>query len=252
MAATLEYIRDNTVSQNNSFSQASLATTYIDTGGFAGTGSPFDPAANGFPAVSPNFTYSYDQAAFDALGIITDVTANYNYTKSGSVQPQGAPVKRNYSMTQYDFFLQDSFRVKSNLTINFGFATSLNRPPTEINGLQVSSTMPLVSGLRLREANMAKGIPSNADPTIRVCVWEDRRITALRFYNWSYKNIAPRVSDRLLANSQDLVRAGFAMAYDHFGAELINSFGQYGSFGLSTTLQTPLGSPGRHLRSSRD
>jgi hypothetical protein len=58
-----EYIRDNTVSQNNSFSQASLATTYIDTGGFAGTGSPFDPAANGFPAVSPNFTYSYDQAA---------------------------------------------------------------------------------------------------------------------------------------------------------------------------------------------
>ena len=236
-----EYIRDNTVSQNNSFSQASLATTYIDTGGFAGTGSPFDPAANGFPAVSPNFTYSYDQAAFDALGIITDVTANYNYTKSGSVQPQGASVKRNYSMTQYDFFLQDSFRVKSNLTINFGLRYQLESPPTEINGLQVSSTMPLGQWARLREANMAKGIPSNADPAIEYVLGGSKN-NGPPFYNWSYKNIAPRVSIAYSPTPKTSVRAGFAMAYDHFGAELINSFGQYGSFGLSTTLQTPLGS----------
>jgi hypothetical protein len=237
-----EYIRDNTVSEANSFSQASLSTTYIDTGGFAGTGSPFDPGAHaGVAAVSPNFTYSYDQAAFDDLGIITDVTANYNYTKSGSVQNQGTPVKRNYSMTQYDFYLQDSFRVKSNLTINFGLRYQLESPPTEINGLQVSSTMSLGQWAALREANMAKGIPSNQDPTIQYVLGGSKN-NGPAFYNWSYKNIAPRLSIAYSPTPKTSIRSGFAMAYDHFGAELINSFGQYGSFGLSTTLQTPLGS----------
>ena len=236
-----EFIRDNTVSQNNSFSQASLSTTYIDTGGFAGTGSPFDPGANNFPAVSPNFTYSYDQAAFDDLGIITDVTANYNYTKSGTVLPQGTPVKRNYALTQYDFYLQDSFRVKSNLTINLGLRYQLESPPTEINGLQVSSTMPLGQWAALREANMAKGIPSNQDPTIEYVLGGSKN-NGPPFYNWNYKNVAPRLSIAYSPTPKTSIRTGFAMAYDHFGAELINSFGQYGSFGLSTTLQTPLGS----------
>jgi hypothetical protein len=237
-----EFIRDNTVSQNNSFSQASLATTYIDTGGFAGTGSPFDPAAHsGVAPVSSNFTYSYDQAAFDVLGIITDVTANYNYTKSGSVVPQGTPVKRNYSMQQYDFYLQDSFRAKSNLTLVFGLRYQLEAPPNEVNGLQVSSTMPLGQWAALREANMAKGIPSSQDPTIQYVLGGSAN-NGPPFYNWSYKNLAPRVSIAYSPTPRTSIRSGFAMAYDHFGAELINSFGQYGSFGLSTTLQTPLGS----------
>ena len=237
-----EFIRDNTVSQNNSFSQASLATTYIDTGGFAGTGSPFDPGAHaGVVPVSPNFTYSYDQAAFDTLGIITDVTANYNYTKSGSVLPQGTAVKRNYGLTQYDFYLQDSFRVQSNLTLVFGLRYQLESPPTEVNGLQVSSTMPLGQWAALREANMAKGIPSSQDPTIQYVLGGSKN-NGPDFYNWNYKNIAPRVSIAYSPTPRTSIRSGFAMAYDHFGAELINSFGQYGSFGLSTTLQTPLGS----------
>ena len=154
--------------------------------------------------------------------------------------PQGTPVKRNYALTQYDFYLQDSFRVKSNLTINLGLRYQLESPPTEINGLQVSSTMPLGQWAALREANMAKGIPSNQDPTIEY-VLGGSKITS-PFYNWNYKNVAPRLSIAYSPTPKTSIRTGFAMAYDHFGAELINSFGQYGSFGLSTTLQTPLGS----------
>ena len=249
----IEFIHDAVGSLNNSFSQAGLETTYINTGGFAGTGSPFDPDAENFPTVSPNFTLGYDQAAFDALGIITNVSADYNYNKNGNLLPQGIPIRRHYALNQYNFFVQDSFRLKPNLTVNLGLRYQLESPPTETNGLQVSSTFPLGNWLQLRESNMLKGIPSNQDPTLKYVLGGSAN-NGPSFYNWDYHDLAPRVSiayspspasgllKSMLGEGKTSIRAGFALTYDHFGTELINTFAQNGSFGLSTNIVTPLGS----------
>lgn len=248
-----QFIHDSVVSYNNSFSQAALSTTYINTGGFANTGSPFDPNAEGFPQVSSNFTLGYDQAAFDVLGIITNVSANYNYDRKGDLLPQGTPVKRNYALNQYDFFIQDSFRLRPTLTINLGLRYQLESPPNETNGLQVSSTFPLGQWLQQSEANMLKGIPSNQDPAIQYVLGGSAN-NGPPFYHWDFKNFAPRVSlayaprptsglmKGLFGEGKTSIRTGFALTYDHFGTELINTFAQNGSFGLATNLVTPLGS----------
>jgi hypothetical protein len=249
----IQFIHDSVASLNNSFSQARLSTTYINTGGFATTGNPFDPNAENFPNVSPNFTLSYDQAAFDVLGIITNVSANYNYDRSGNLLAQGTPVARHYSLNQYDFFLQDSFRLKPNLTINLGVRYQIEPPPNETNGLQVSSTFPLGGWLQLRESNMLKGIPSNQDPTLQY-VLGGAANDGPAFYNSSFRNLAPRVSiaysprpssgllNHVFGEGKTSIRSGFALTFDHFGTELINTFAQNGSFGLATNLTTPLAS----------
>ena len=242
LGTSIEFIHDTVSGTANSFSQAGLSTTYIDTGGFAGTTSPFNPGSHAaVPAVSSHFTSSYDQAAFDALGIITEVKALYNYTLQGTVQPQGSPVVRDYALNQYDFYLQDSFRVKSNLTLNLGLRYQLESPPTEVNGVQVSPSLNLGQWADLRAAHMAAGIPSNQDPTIRYVLGGSKNGGA-PFYNWDFKDLAPRLSIAYSPTPKTSIRAGFGVAYDHFGTEIINTFGQSGSFGLSTSLTTPLGS----------
>ncbi len=250
---SVQFIHDAVGSLNNAFSRAGLDTTFINTGGFAGTGNAFDPNAENFPHVSPNFTLGYDQAAFDVLGIITNVSANYNYNKNGSLLPQGTIIQRHYALNQYDFFAQDSFRLKPNLTINYGLRYQLESQPTETNGLQVSSSFPLGKWLQLRESNMLKGIPSSQDPTIKYVLGGSAN-NGPSFYDWNYRNFAPRVSiayaprptfsllKSLFGEDKTSIRAGFAMTYDHFGTELINTFAQNGSFGLATNLTTPLGS----------
>ena len=249
----IQFIHDSVYSLNKSFSQAALSTTYINTGGFATTGNPFDPDAEHFPNVSPNFTLGYDQAAFDALGIITNVSANYNYDKSGNLLPQGDPIRRHYALNQYDFFVQDSLRLKPNFTVNLGLRYQLESPPTETNGLQVSSTFPLGQWLQQRESNMLQGIPSSQDPILQYVLGGSAN-NGPPFYNWDYHNFAPRVSlaysprpssgllNSVFGEGKTSIRAGFAITYDHFGTELINTFAQDGSFGLATNLTTPLGS----------
>jgi hypothetical protein len=251
--ATVQLIRDSVDSLDTSFSQARLSTTYINTGGFATTGSPFDPGAQGFPAVSRNFTLSYDEAAFDALGIITNVVANYNYNRNGTLLPQGTPIRRHYALNQYDFYVQDAFRLKPTLTLNVGLRYQLETPPTEMNGLQVSTTFPLGKWFQLREANMLKGLPSNQDPPISFVLGGSAN-NGPPFYGLDKNNFAPRVSfaysprpasgwlKPVLGEGKSSIRGGFAVTYDHFGTELINTFAKNGSFGLATSLVTPLGS----------
>ena len=250
---SIQFIRDSVVTYNNSFNQAALSTTFVNTGGFATTGSPFDPDAEGFPNISPNFTLGYDQAAFDVLGIITNVVANYNYDRNGHLLLQGAPVKRHYALNQYDFFAQDSFRLRPNLTINLGLRYQLESPPWETNGLQVSSTFPLGQWFQQRAVNMLKGIPSSQEPPLTY-VLGGAANHGPSFYNWDYRDFAPRVAiaysprpsgglrRTVFGDGETSIRAGFSMAYDHFGTELINTFAQNGSFGLATQLVTPLGS----------
>jgi hypothetical protein len=250
--ANIVLMHQRSVSLGNTFNQAALCTTCVNTGGFATTGNAFDPGAEGFPAVSPNFTTGYDQAAFDVLGIVSQVTGVYNYTKSGSVLPEGTPIRRDYAVNEFDEYIQDSFRFRPNFTVTYGLRYQLELPPYEVNGLQVSSTTPLGDWLSIRADEMKAGIPSNQDPVLSY-VLGGAANNGPPLYNTDYHNFAPRVSfaysphptsgfaRRLFGDSKTSIRGGFSVAYDHNGTELLNYLNQTGAFGLSTSLQSLLG-----------
>ena len=165
---------------------------------------------------------------------------------------QGAPVKRHFAADEYEFYIQDSFRIKPNLTITYGLRYELLSPPWETNGLQVSPNVDMGQWFLTRAQNMAKGIPSNADPILSFDLAGPAN-GKRGFYGWDYNNFAPRLGiaylpgpksgflKSIFGDRQTSIRAGFGVVYDHIGAGLLNSFDSNGSYGLSSVITSPPG-----------
>jgi hypothetical protein len=252
--AAMAFIRNPRNSQQASFSSGTTNASWLDVAGFANTGADFDPTVTGRPDVDPNFANSYDYPLIALLGMVTEADASYNYLKDGSVLPQGAPVKRHFAFNGYEFYGQDSWKIKPNLTLTFGLRWSLFSPPWETTGLQVSPNFSLTDFFNKRAANMSAGVPSNVDPDVQFDLSGPANGGKPGFYHWDKKNLGPRVSlaysprpsSGLLralfgGGDKSTIRAGFGVVYDRIGAGLLSTFDQNGSFGLSTTLTNPAG-----------
>ena len=123
-----------------SFSTAVTNAQWFSPTGLANQGGAFDPAAFGFPTVASSFNNNYDNPLIALVGSVNEVTAQYNYNKDGSVLAQGAPVVRHFADDSWEFYAQDSWKIKSNLTLTYGLRYSLFSPPWETDGLQVTPT----------------------------------------------------------------------------------------------------------------
>ncbi|MHB8541079.1 MAG: outer membrane beta-barrel protein [Candidatus Acidiferrales bacterium] len=159
-----------------------------------------------------------------------------------------------YALYDYEFYGQDSWKIKSNLTFNYGLRYQWITPPWETNGQEVAPTMNLGKWFGQRQANMLQGIPSNQDPLVSFDL-AGRSNGRPDLWPTQKKNFAPRVSlawspapkvgwlQRLFGNgSQSVIRAGFGMYYDNFGQGMLSTFvSSGGSFGLASTLSNPAG-----------
>jgi hypothetical protein len=246
----LRFIRNPRSSFFTSFPDAVTNASALPSAGIANTGDPLDPDTAGFPAVDGGFNNSYDYPMMTLMGIVTELDASYNYSKTGAVLPQGAPVKRSWGANEYEFYAQDSYRMKPNLTVTYGLRWSLFSPPWETGGTQVAPSIGLGDWFQQRGANMYQGIGSAADPTISFNLAGPAN-NKPGYYNWDYKNFAPRVAFaysprpqggwlRSLFGGEDktVIRGGFGIVYDRIGSGLLNTFDQRGSFGLSTQLSS--------------
>jgi hypothetical protein len=250
-------VRNNT---SNSFSDGVANGSWLDTSGFlVKSGSPFNPANNGFPAGARGFANAYDFPLIGMLGMVTEVDATYNYLKDGSVLKQGDPVARNFAYRSYAIYAQDSWKIKPNLTLTYGLRYSIEPAPWETNGLQVTTTdtsgkpLALANWFNQRAANMANGIPSNQDPLISFALGGPKN-GKTGLYNTDYGNFAPRLAlawsprassgllNSLLGDGgKTTIRAGFGIAYDSIRSGILDTFNSSGSFGLASTLSNPAG-----------
>jgi hypothetical protein len=249
----IAFVRNPRKSFSSSFSDGSANPGWLPAAGVAGTGTDMDPAVNGLPAVSNAFASGYDFPLLTLLGAITEVNAQYNYKLDGSVLPQGAPLTRRFASDSYEFYAQDSFKLKPNVTITAGLRYSLFSPPWETNGFQATPTLNLGNWFSLRAQNMNQGIGSFADPLVSYGLSGPANGKS-GFYNWDYHNFGPRIgiawapgyNDGLLkalfgGPGKSSVRAGFGIVYDRIGQGLLSTFDRRGAFGLSTLLSSPNG-----------
>ena len=222
----------------NSFSQGVTNASWLDVGGMATTGlqDHMDPGAWGFPAVSGDFAQGYDYPLAALLGMVTEVDAQYNFQRDGSALPEGASVKRRFAQNYYEFYGQDSWKVRPNLTVTFGLRYSLFSPPWETNGLQVAPTISLSDWFNQRRSDMLQGIPSNQSPLLSFNLAGPANGGKPGFYHWDKKDFAPRLAIAWSPEPKTTVRAGFGVVYDHLGQTLLSTFDQQGSFGMSTSL----------------
>jgi hypothetical protein len=231
----VRFIRNPRTSFVNSFPDGVTNSSGLNSAGIANTFSPLDPGNNGFPAVNTDFNLNYNYPLMAMMGLVSQLDATYNFDKQGNALPLGAPLKRHYAADEYEFYVQDSWRVRKNLTINYGLRYSLLSPPWETTGTQVAPTMSLGKWFKQREFNMEHGIGAEADPIVQFGL-AGAANGKPGYYNWDYHNFAPRLSFAWSPRPQTVIRAGASVVYDRIGAGLLSTFDRDGAFGLSTGL----------------
>lgn len=260
--ASIKIARNPRTSYLHSNTIALGTTNWTSPIGFAGTGSTLDPANTvahpGISGPEPQTATQYDRPLLSLYGMISDVVANYNLDKSGNVVlgsscpggTCGAPVNRRYGLDSYEFYGQDTWRMKPNLTVTYGLRWSFFPAPWETNGFQASTPFGLGTQFAQNVKNMNQGIgyitgmpsisfipsgPANNGPgfyPLEKTDWSPRISIAYspRFDSGPLKTL---FGD----NDKTVIRAGFSRVYDRAGFALINSFDQIGAAGFSTTLQ---------------
>ena len=249
----IRFIRNPRANFLSSFSQGVTNSSGLDTAGIQGTSSPLDPGNNGFPAVDSNFRLGYNYPIIAMLGMISELDATFNFDKTGNALPQGAPLKRRFGADEYEFYAQDSYRVKPNLTINFGLRYSLFSPPWETNGTEVTPTISLGDWFKQRADKMLTGGASNTDPLLTFDLSGPANGGKKGYYGWDFKNFAPRLSFAYSPRAnggwlkslfgegdKTVIRAGAGIVFDRIGSGLLSTFDRRGSFGLSTGITAPV------------
>jgi hypothetical protein len=251
--------RDPRLSYQHSWNTALGATFWMAPVGFANTvgQSPLDPVnytgdpnhTNGAP--EPASSTQYDYPMLGLLGMVSDVKANINYDRQGNTLPEGTPIKRNYGLKWYEFYGQDSWRVKRNLTVTYGLRWSLFPPPWEVNGFQASPTFDLGKYFNQNVQNMKTGL-GYADNSLVSFVLGGPANHGAGFYRFEKSDLSPRISIaysphpeggwlRKLVGDGDktVIRGGFGKVYDRAGMQLINTFDANAPGGLGATVQNP-------------
>ncbi len=228
-------IWNNRSTDANSYSGADSNPYWMSDG-------PVDPSTvnSADNPVGSGFANSYE-IAFDTLvGTVPSTTQQYNYTvtnpTSGSLLADGAFVDRHFHANEFEYYLQDAWRVKQNLTLTFGMRHSILQAPYETHGQQISPTIDTDAWFRERGSAASQGqvfedpltFAPSGKANGRPGFWAKQKV-----------NIAPRLAAVWAPTPRTSIRAGAGMYFDHFGEGIVNSFDQQGSFGLSNSVNSP-------------
>jgi hypothetical protein len=252
--ANLKIVNDLRASNAQSFNYGVSNPTWLAAGGISGDGTSLDPGnfPNITPPVSTSFTADYDLAVSALTGIVPQVTGSYEMTKNFTLLPQGAMAPRHFRSHEAEWYAQDAWRVKSNLTLTFGLRYSLLQPPYETTGTQVTPIPGISQWFRNRYEAMLNG--QNVQPLLSFGL-SGQANDKPPIWNWDYKDLAPRFAfawspnfshdswwQKIFgASGKSSIRGGYGIYYDHFGEGVINTFDRQGSFGLTTIIGDPAG-----------
>ncbi len=240
----VRWIRNERVNLATSFSSALVNKAWLQSN------SPIRP-----PLLADTST---DHAMAALLGLVTQVTARYNLGVDGgklSTLPEGAPIKRRYAADEYEWYGQDSWRMKSNFTLTYGLRYGLYSPPWETNGLQVAPNVPLGNWFDVRGAKMEKGVPDNQSAPLISFVLAGPKNGKPGFYGWDKNNFAPRLAfayspgfttgflSKITGGPGKMaIRGGYSVVFDRIGGAIaVNADSGTLGFGLSTSVTNPAG-----------
>jgi hypothetical protein len=221
------------------------------------------PGCQAVPAVSSDYGAVWAYSAIDLWGILSRGSALYNYTKTGSLLPGGAPVQRRYANDEYAWYIQDQWHARPTLTLTYGLRYNLYSPPWEVNGNQVCPTPGVGTEFNARRQGMFQGVPTNALApfSYNLCGAGNGKAG---FYPWDKTDFSPHFAaawnpvfhsgplGALFGDRKTVIRGGYAMVYDNIGQALATTYDTGGgAFGLSANLAAPFGAVGETTPGAR-
>lgn len=243
VGTNLRWLRNDTFTNANSFYSAVANGSWASGVGrryMPGGACPAPANCAGLPAVSSGGQATYADAFINIIGAMTQTTARYNYTVDGQVLSEGTPLPRLYVANEYEFYVQDQWRVSDNFTLTGGLRYSMFPPVYEGRGQMVVPNVNMGQFFDQRAANMQAGIPSNRDQEIAFVPGGPEN-NGPDWYQYDKNNLAPRVSFAWTVTPKTVVRGGYFLVYDRIGSGLATQFNNVGSFGLSSSLSSPFG-----------
>ena len=205
--------------------------------------------------ILPTSRSSFHDAVSYVLGLVTQVNSRYNYlpSKDGSTitaQAAGEGVPRKFRGEEYEMYLQDSWKLKRNLTVTGGLRYMYWPSIYEVNGVQTSPSIPLSEWFDRRVANADNGI-SGTSGIPRISYNLASKPGGRPLYD-NLKNWSPRLAlaftpegktglaRKVFGEGKTVIRAGWGIYYDVLGAGLIRGF-DASALGLSTNIANPAG-----------
>lgn len=245
-------IRNNRQSNAQNVSYGYTNLYWMNPSFISGTGASLDPALDpSFPVVDPSFGTSYDFAAVQVAGLISQVYTFANQDKTGTAIPGGALVSRHFRNFEGEMYLQDKWNATPNLTFTYGVRYSLLQPPYESTGNQVAPTVDMHQWFTNRYKQMYQGIVDQPELSFDLSGQANGKKP---YWGWDYRNLAPRFAIAYSPHAADgfwhkvfgdsgksSIRAGYGLYFDHFGEGVVNTFDRQGSWGLTTTITNPAG-----------
>ncbi len=243
VGTNLRWLRNDTFTNASSFYSAVANGSWASGVGrryMPGGACPAPADCSGLPAVATGGQATYADSFINMIGALTQTTARYNYTVGGQVLSEGTPLPRLYVANEYEFYVQDQWRVTDNFTVTGGLRYSMFPPVYEGRGQMVVPDVNMGRFFDQRAANMRAGIPSSADQEVAFVAGGPEN-NGPDWYEYDKNNFAPRASFAWSLTPKTVLRGGYFLVYDRIGSGLATQFNNVGSFGLSSNLSSPFG-----------
>ncbi len=190
-------------------------------------------SGNSALTVSSASNFPVKWALLALYGSISDAFITYNFDKTGKPIAIGTPFTRSYVANEYEYFAQDTWKVRSNLTLTYGLRYGYYPPPYEKGGNQVQTSVPLMQALAQRVQAANSGQASNLSPGLTYQL-AGKANGQTSWYAPDKNNFSPRLSIAWSPNftggwlgkltggaGRSVIRAGAGVVFDRFATAMV-------------------------------
>lgn len=197
-------------------------------------------SAPGVSNASSAFSTNYARAYANLVGSVSEASSVYNYkitsATAGSSLSDGAFVDRHFKANEFEWFIQDSWKIRPNLTVTFGLRHSILQTPWETHGQQVAPSVDTHEWFEQREASALQG--QIYEPLLTFSP-SGPAYGKPGYWPKAKDNFAPRLAVVYSPDGKTSIRMGAGLYYNHYGQSLVSSFDQHGSYGMSSSVNNP-------------
>jgi hypothetical protein len=177
---------------------------------------------------------AWDNIFAGQLGSWNGVAGVYNYGKNGNAFPHYTGARRDYRYYEYEGYIQDSFKIRSDLTLTYGLRYQYDSVPYETSGLEAIAQVGLATEFSPRVLNGLGGVSGNGGPLLTYRFAGKANHGAPSLYAGDKTNFSPRLAaawnpafrggllGSVLGERKTVIRAGAAMIDDHTALSSIN------------------------------
>ncbi len=182
-----------------SIDQFRRATNFYPRLTFSATDAPvfLDPGAGSITDMNTNDRSTLNSLFNDLMGVVGQVRKVF-YSNGREFPSADQELKFLQRAGEYNFFFQDDWRVRTNLTLNIGVRYEYNSVPYDLSGMQVVNDKPL--GSRTGDVSLLPAGPG----------------TDRQWYSADKNNFAPVIGFAWTPgkNNQLSIRGGYRVAYN--------------------------------------